>query len=210
MSTENEYNLDRKAASRLLKVSIRTVDRYIKTKKLSTQAINGRIWLSRGEIQNFKSRQSRQAIVDKVDMSTSEMSIDNNVDNVGKTVDKVDNIVVGPRKNRGESGIFKKLYEEVKEELNEKQARLEIANYRVGQLETQVKNSIPLLEYHRENYEKNKAEERLKKDLEERENLVSKLKKQLKYAKFNKRIFLIILLVVLALQPLWLLLNSFE
>ena len=58
------------------------------------------------------------------------------------------------RKENTESALFKALYEGVKEELSEKQERLEIANYRVGQLETQVRNSIPMLEYHRENYEK--------------------------------------------------------
>ena len=207
---EKQHNLDRKTASKLLKVSIRTLDRYVKVKKLSSQIVGGRIWLDREEIADFKGRHERPLEVDKIKLSTSDMSIDNGVDKVDSVEvlnqESVNTVSTRDRKNTQEGGVYKKLYLETKEELREKQERLEIANYRVGQLETQVKNSIPMLEYHRENYDKKKREEDLKSKLKESTSFIKKISFQLHLERFNKRIFLVILLITLALQPLWLLL----
>ena len=207
MDVDN-YKIDRKAASELLNVSLRTVDRYAKSKKLSTVVVDGRVLFNESEIKQFLG--SRQ-VVDSVDMSTGHLSIDNmvdKVDNVDKKgqdfVHSVSTLSTSPKKREGESEVYKKLFSEMKEELHEKQERLEIANYRVGQLENQIKNSIPMLEYHRENYENKKKEETFKIEMEERKNLIEKLVSQIKYEKFSKRIFLIIILIILALQPLWL------
>lgn len=210
-STLNRYSLDRKAASKLLKVSIRTVDRYVKQKKVSNRVVSGRIWLDRAEIEGLRQRRY-------VDMSTPEMSIDTAVDNMDEGVDSdvdnidiidqdyIQNVQTKTRKRSSENKLYKNLYEDLKEEVKEKQERLEIANYRVGQLETQVKNSIPLLEYHRESYANKQREEKIQTRLKSHEKLFKNLASKLKSEKFNKRVFLIVLLITLALQPLWLLL----
>lgn len=211
MSPDNtlaEYNIDRKAASKLLKVSIRTVDRYVKQKKLSTRLIGGRVWLNKAEIRGFRADSDSAGRVDSVNVSTPMVTIDTNSDNM-------DNMEVFDQENvhmlstRGggrekKSGVYKKLYEDLKEEIGEKQERLEIANYRVGQLEAQVKNSIPMLEYHRENFERSQKEETLKQEVIDSKNLIGRLSQKLRYEKITKRVFIFILLMVLALQPLWL------
>ncbi|MDD3861309.1 MAG: hypothetical protein PHP74_00210 [Candidatus Gracilibacteria bacterium] len=209
---ENTYGIDRKAASKLLKVSMRTVDRYVKSKKLSTKFINGRVWLNKKEILGFKERQGVQVDVDEIMVSTSDLSIDSRVDRVDN-VDKVEiideeNFEKFSSKRSGKSvsdEVYKKLYFDAKDELREKQERLEIANYRVGQLEAQVKNSIPLLEYHRENHERKKAEDEFSEKIKESMGTLKKLSLEVKVATFKKRIAMIILFTILALQPLWLL-----
>lgn len=211
MELEKRYNLSRKAASKLLKVSIRTLDRYLKMKKLSTKVVNGRIWLDKDEIEGFDVGRKSATVVDSVDMSTSRVSMDvdmDRVDNVELIDDDIVDMVSTKKRKPFEGSAYKKLYFEMKEDLREKQERLEIANYRVGQLETQVRNSIPMLEYHRETFETKKREEDLQQKLEESTGLMKKLASRIKEEKFSKRIFLIILLAVLALQPLWLLLLS--
>ncbi|PIR54668.1 hypothetical protein COU74_05265 [Candidatus Peregrinibacteria bacterium CG10_big_fil_rev_8_21_14_0_10_36_19] len=168
--------------------------------------IDGRIWLNKEEIANFNN-------VSTVQVSTPKMSIDSRVD----TMDNVDNVDVINQENvdfvstrvkkiNKPSGTYKKLFEELKQELREKQERLEIANYRVGQLESQVRNSIPMLEYHNESFKRTQKEDELKKELVHSTETAKKIAKQLHYEKLNKRIFVIILLIILALQPLWLLL----
>lgn len=205
-----KYNLDRKTASRLLKVSIRTIDRYIKAKKLSTQVIDGRIWLDKKEIGLFKERNSGRSMTEVVDMSTPIMSTDGYMDKVDDMeVINQDSTEFLSTKNKNEkiqNAIYKNLYIELKEEIHEKQERLEIANYRVGQLEAQLKNSIPMLEYHRENYLNKQMEKDFKEKINEQNSLITKISLKLKYEKLNKGIFLIILLIILSLQPLWLLL----
>lgn len=210
---EKQYNLSRKAASKLLKVSIRTLDRYLRMKKLSTRVVNGRIWLDKDEVEGFDVGRRSVVMVDSVDVSTSRVSMDvdvDRVDNVELIDDDTVNMVSTKKRKPVEGSAYKKLYFEMKEDLREKQERLEIANYRVGQLETQVRNSIPMLEYHRETFETKKREEDLQQKLEESTGLMKKLASRIKEEKFSKRIFLIILLAVLALQPLWLLLLSFS
>lgn len=209
-TANSAFNIDRKAASKLLKVSIRTVDRYVKSKKLSTRLIDGRVWLDKSEIEGFKLKKMRPTRVDKNDMSTPRMSIDVDVDKVDNIdiidQENVDFVSTRIKKRKRPSSTYKKLYSELKQELREKQERLEIANYRVGQLEAQVRTSIPMLEYHRENALKRQKETELKQEISKKDQVLQTLARQIRFEKFNKRIFLIILLVVLALQPLWLLL----
>ncbi|MCK9186325.1 hypothetical protein M0P48_02710 [Candidatus Gracilibacteria bacterium] len=209
MQTDNTlstYSLDRKTASRLLKVSIRTLDRYIKAKKLSSRVDSGHIWLNKEEVRKFKSGRLSTVIVDDVDMSTPRMSIDMTM---GTSIDNVDKVEVIEAKDKQkvpkeENEIYKKLYFDVKEELNMKQERLEMANYRVGQLESQLRSSIPMLEFHRDKYQADKEKQELKDKIEIKEKEVKEVFSRVKIERFNKRILLIILLFTLALQPFWL------
>lgn len=206
---QKQYNLDRKAASKLLKISTRTLDRHVKTKKVPAKVIGGRIWFSKADLADYRAEKDNIVIIDSVDMSTPEMSIDNevdNVDNVRQGSVYIDDKASGKssRKERNED-VFKKLFEELKEELKEKQERLEMANYRVGQLENQLRNTVPLLEYNREAEEKKRIEQDLGGKLIRSEDLTAKKTMELRYEKFSKRIYLIILLIILAIQPLWLL-----
>jgi len=199
---EKEYKIDRKAVSKLLKLSMRTVDRYAKSRKLSTSLVNGRILFDRKEILAFR---NKKMSIDRVDMSIDDLSIDNRVDKVdnfevfdqGVVYSDGDSVYSGkPKRHERDEEIYKKLYFEIRDELKEKQDRLEMANYRVGQLENQLKNSMPLLEYHKERDQKAK----------ELEDTRQKITSKLNYETISKRIFLTILLIILALQPLWLLL----
>lgn len=210
--SEKQYNLSREAACRLLKVSIRTVDRYVKAKRLSTMIVDGRIWLSREDVEGFLMSKGAGQVIDNNRVSTADMSSSQPVDDMD-TVEvfnqgSVHKLSTQRRTVRDSSDTFKNLYEELKEEVREKQERLEIANYRVGQLESQVRNSIPMLEYHREHFERQKLEEELRSKLDESSGLIKKLSTKLKYAKLGKRLYIAVLLVILALQPLWLLLLS--
>ncbi len=204
------YNIDRKTASKLLKVSIRTLDRYLKAKKLSSQVVDGRIWLEKGELVRYRADRDRPVMVDKIKVSRVDMSTDVDMDNSDKielvSQDSVDTLSTTPRKkSKINKNVYKKLFAELKEEIQEKQERLEIANYRVGQLETQVRNSVPMLEYHRENYQRSLKEEELGNQLTESADIIKKISTQLRYVKMSKRVYIGIMLVIIALQPLWLL-----
>lgn len=177
-NTKKQYNLSREAASRLLKVSLRTLDRYVKGKKMSSQIVNGRIWLNREEIEEFRVGRDRGVTIDKVDMSIQEMSIDNRVDRVDN-VDKASQEKFTSRPKLNNQNSDRILIE-----------RLIIANYRVGQLEAQIRNSIPMIDYHKENSQRVEIENELREKIS-------------KYKRLAKRIFIILLFIFLALQPLW-------
>ena len=202
-----KYNVDRKAASKLLKISMRTVDRYIKKKVLTAQNVGGRVWLNKDEVYGLVDRERPAGIDMEVDMSTPTTSIDIMGDIQEEYAQRLSTSETRKIVNSADaSHLFKDLYEKTKEELQEKQERLEIANYRVGQLEAQLKNSIPLLEYHRESSEKRLEKARMLEKISSDEKAIKFLGQRIKFEESHKKILFAILLILLALQPLWLLL----
>ncbi len=217
------YDIDRKTASRLLKISVRTVDRYISSSKLSHERRDGRIWLDRKEIKQLK---AQRRVDNAVDMSTARMSIDKediipvdmSIDSEGNTFHAVESedgtieVREMPKKSTQRPNnhsvdedveVYKKLYEELKNELREKEQRLEMANYRVGQLEASLKESVPLLDHKRDLANEQAEKGRLRKDLDSQVMELEMTMNNYREERFNKRIYLILLFILLLLQPLW-------
>lgn len=223
-----QYNIDRRAASKLLKVSVRTVDRYIKKKVLAAQNVGGRVWLDKEDVIKLSGNRFQPpdsfmtqpgyspgsfvgekypTIDSEIDTSTPVMSIDIVGDKFGQKDEQMSTSISSQNvKGAYNSQLYQKLYEDTKGELNEKIERLEIANYRVGQLEAQLKNTIPLLEYHREASEKKMEKAHLLEKIDHAETTVRALSQKISFERYNKKVVFTILLIILALQPLWLLL----
>lgn len=212
-----QYNIDRRAASKLLKVSVRTVDRYIKKKVLTAQNVGGRVWLDKEDVVKLSGNRFQipdsfigekySTIDSRIDTSTPIMSIDVTADKTGQKDEQMSTSISSQNvKGAYNSQLYQKLYEDTKGELNEKIERLEIANYRVGQLEAQLKNTIPLLEYHREASEKKLEKAKLLEKIDHAETTVRALSQKISFERYNKKVVFTILLIILALQPLWLLL----
>ena len=216
------FDIDRKTASRLLKISLRTVDRYIEAQKLSHERRDGRVWLDKKELSQLKTQRrvdivkSRMSI-DKMDLIPVDMSIDND----GNTVHTVysENSSRKPRTPNSHSResdeninaeleLLKKLYAQLQEELKAKEQRLEVSNYRLGQLEARIKESIPLLEYKRGIATEQAEKTRLRKDLDARLMELDMEKNNFREEKFNKTVYLILLFILLLLQPLWFLIPA--
>lgn len=203
------YDIDRKKASKLLKLSMRTIDRYIVNKKLSIERRDGRIWLDINEIKQFRQRKRQNAVNDA--------DIDKSIDNyhektVDMSIDGVElmshaHINTNNEKKESSEVVYKKLFEELQTELKIKQERLEGANYRVGQLEAQLKESVPLLDYQRALGQEKAVQEKLQKDIGELEEKSEKMLQNLKEQKLDKKVYLIFLFLLILLQPLWLFLS---
>ena len=210
--------IDRKTASRLLKVSIRTVDRYIRSKKLPMEVRDGRIWLNKGQVLKMRGARDSRQQVDSVD---SEMSIDKGVSTpVDMSIDNdhsvstPDNEQTATRKvitphgqEENSQNIYKKLFEELQTDLKEKQERLEGANYRVGQLEALLKDAVPLNDHNRLLIAERTEKQNLEADVSSLAQTAEHLTERLKDEKFTKKVFLIFLFIIMLLQPLWLILS---
>lgn len=219
---KNMYDIDRKTASKLMKVSVRTVDRYIVVKKLSIEKRDGRIWLDKKEVLRMRANarvDSGRGVID------GEMSMDKRVKNVGGgflgSVDMLSTSEEGSgdgnentfrvvtrrgelSSSENEEKVFKKLFEELRQELKEKQERLEGANYRVGQLEGLLKDSVPLPDHQKLLLAERSEIEKLKQAIEPLEYQSRHLETVLKDERLNKRVYLILLFILMLLQPLWL------
>jgi hypothetical protein len=206
------YNVDRKTASKLLKVTTRTVDRWIASNRLSIEKRDGRIWLSRKELDEMRSRIK----VDRESMSTPDLSMDKSVStSVDMSIDAVhvmsdeEKLPKSPRAQntyKGEDGVYKKLFEESQQELKVKQERLEGANYRVGQLEAMLKEAIPLLEHQKMVVQERNQKEQAQNAIIEMSANLNTTETKLKDEKLNRKVFMIFLFIIMLLQPLWLLL----
>jgi len=205
------FNIDRKSASRLLKISVRTVDRYIKSGKLPSEQREGRIWLNKSDVTKLK---TRRGVWTSVDTMGTEMSIDNkgssyvgmSIDN-GNSVSIVKGVKRASKANITGESVYQKLFEELQAELKEKQERLEGANYRVGQLEGILKENIPRLEHNRLLLMERAEKQEIQIQHESLKIEYDHTREKLRDEKLSKRVFLIFLFIIMLLQPLWLVLS---
>jgi hypothetical protein len=221
--------LDRKQAAEVLKVSVRTIDRYIQRGLLSTDQLNGRIFIKYKDLKPLINQKNlKDRYLEEIDSQQFEGNYTNREvqpeiesvsDNKEASIDTSEFKQISELKQAHDQSIYKKLYEELQEELKQKQERLEGANYRVGQLEGLLKESVPLIEYRKAlavEGEKRSELEELLNDFEKDNELLNQtvdakrqeleqLSEKLQIERFNKKVFIIILIVLFLLQPLWLL-----
>lgn len=135
-SPENHFTVPREEAASLLGVSTRTLDRYLTTGRLKSKLIDRKILVHAVELARLKKRLNRKQH--------------------GKSTKKTFHRVRKERvrmqsavsvNNDPAEKVFRELHATVSAELKVKQERLEAASFRVGQLEAQLKNSVPLLEH---------------------------------------------------------------
>ena len=208
---ESTNLIDRKTASKMLKTSMRTIDRYRQKGMLSTAIMENKIYLKKKEIEDFINRHSRQSEKTFVSIDSSRDSRDKNVDNVENDnigdVGKKDDVKTQFHQHDRELDLveyYKKMYEEISGELREKQSKLEGANYRVGQLESQLRWSVPLIEHQQETKKLLLDGEHFKKVAAGQEEMAKKAGKNFYIERLNKRIYLGLVLALILLQPLWL------
>lgn len=172
MEANTSSYIDRKAASEILHVSVRTIDRYIRSGKLWALSENGRIWLDKKEILKFTpGRQQGE-----------KTSID--------------------RPLSREHDFYRDLYEEARRGLNDYQQKLQQANYRIGQLESQIIHPLPAR--NPEHHENLLSTELLRKEIQDREKELVGFKELLKRERSSRIIFSILVYLLLALLPaLW-------
>ncbi|MBD3328217.1 hypothetical protein GF340_02820 [Candidatus Peregrinibacteria bacterium] len=194
--------IDRKTAAKQLKVSIRTVDRYIKSGKLKTEKDNGRIWLYKKEIGRIQSRHK----VDNVDNGMSIDKVDSSATKNVHSLSTPKTQKTAKESKKSDNDVYKKLYEELHEEAKINRKRLEAANYRVGQLEAMVKESIPILDHQKLLADQTTARLNAETEMETALNTLENAKKTIKEMKISKRIYFYALFIFLLLQPLWLIL----
>jgi hypothetical protein len=215
------YNIDRKTASRMLNVSIRTIDRYLSSGRLESIKNNGRIWISKADVLSLSHQQS----FDGQDTTRQHRHVDNIADRVRETI-VLEPDVMAEIKETSNVDTFKDLYEKTQNELTEKQSLLDQATYRIAQLEAQIENMVPMLEFKKQQQllsesadqymkaveiEETKRKEMARQllgELEKKKVQIRTKEKELDTERLNKAIFAVILFVILSMQPiLWILLK---
>ena len=215
MTTTSTIYVDRDEASTILKVSTRTVDRYIRKHKFKTRKDGRRVLMKRADIDKLIQEQIGQFIDEKnakLDNKISEQKAVQNTTSITVKDVKVEAVKKQTKDEKAakEEAVYKNLYTEAKKELKEKQERLDAATYRVGQLESQVKTMVPMLEFSK----KEKELKEVKGVIEQKEidklQVVNKMENKLKNERMAKWVYLSLVGMLLVLEPILFLFWAFS
>jgi hypothetical protein len=133
------YSITREDAAAKLGISTRTIDRYVKRKKLRTKLSPSRtILIHEKDLAKFKTQATSKTNKKTPNSSQFKKS-------PKPEMPQAEAIEVSSE--AAEEKIFRELYDEASRDLKAKQEKLEAASFRVGQLEAQLKSSVPLLEF---------------------------------------------------------------
>ncbi|MFH0837880.1 MAG: helix-turn-helix domain-containing protein [Patescibacteria group bacterium] len=201
--------VDREEASEILKVSTRTVDRYIRKFRFKTRKDGRRVLIKKVDVDKIIEEHIgqfvdiRSTIFDKREEQTKAI---NNTSDVALKDIKVESV----RKSEKEEEVYKGLYHEAKNELKEKQERLDAATYRVGQLESQVKTMVPMLDYTHKEKELKEAKTAIEQKELEKLQEIRRMEHKLKTERVAKWIYLSLVGLLLVAEPVLFLFWAFS
>ena len=205
-ATLQKFTLSRKQAADFLEISTRSLDRYIRDRKLSARKKGGSILLSEEEIQNFKvARFQNIHGVSPKGLGRVHRHVNNaapvTIDaETGDIEEEKMEMSVSPKSSQRDQ-VFEELYEISRKEVKEVHNKLEAAHYRLGQLETQLKHSVPLLDYQEKSELIKEQESMIQGKLRRQEETVEILEQELRSERLNKNIYIGLLFGLLALFP---------
>lgn len=135
-SQKDVYTTSREEAAVILGVSTRTIDRYLKGGRLKYKTDGRTILVNAEELTGLAAKFAAKKKIKQTRQAQARTQAARSAPTATVTMES----------NHDEK-IFRELYTDTLTELKAKQEKLEAASFRVGQLESQLKNSVPLLEY---------------------------------------------------------------
>ena len=144
------FNIERKEAAAMIGVSMRTIDRYIRSGRLAHKKVGYNVFVARDELEKIINRRTHDFMSMDVGFDREEEEHQHQ-QNPEYTFENSDST------GAFEVLVYKSLYEGTKKELFDKQKEVEILNFRLGEVELKLRDSIPLLAFN-ENLEKSKED----------------------------------------------------
>jgi len=206
----SKTHIDRDEASKILKVSTRTVDRYLRKYKFKTRKDGRRVLIRRTDVDKIIQDQIGHYVESNVAQTTATPESTTAIANVKVKDIKVEEVKKKDSTEKTEEKVYKELYGELKKENKEKQERLEAATYRVGQLETQIKNTVPLLDFTRKEKELKEAQIVLEQKAVESNLVIGKMEKKLKAERIAKWMYISLVGLLLVAEPILFLFWAFS
>jgi len=176
--------ITRQEAASLLHVSLRTLDRYIRRKKIKTKREGKNVLILEKDI---------LPLVQNIPVE-QEVYQDSSGDVVPDTREEDKEYALVPQST---AILFKRLFEEAQRQIEKKEEKIEMLNYKLGQMEAKLKQSIPLLEHKESTLD---ATEKIK----EQERILLSVSQKVKMLTMVKNVYLILLMMlVISLPFLW-------
>lgn len=188
------YNINRQEAADILWISTRSIDRYIKSWKIRSEKDWKIVMLNSDDIKalNWESVIKHKIIVND--------EINNNYMDENKLEENTNTWVVKKSEYEKVLVTFEKMYSGFREEIREKDQRIEKLAMELWQAREQKNNSIDIMEYKKIQFlseeSKSNLSNEIEKGIQEKINII----KELKYEKTTNKLliaFIVILFVIL-------------
>ena len=135
------FSLDRDSASRRLGVSSRTIDRHIQAERIRTRRIGKKMFLEEDDVEALRMADPARREEDYIVISD---------DNKQKEMPEIMSSSQGlmdPKQNNAALSEIIRIYEDARSLIAEKDATIQSLSYKLGKIESELENSVPVLEY---------------------------------------------------------------
>jgi len=197
------YSIPRKEAWEIAWISLRTLDRYVLSKKIDYKKIKWRVLFCKEDLVEIKNEKNIET-VEEVNTNFDFKKEKTEHKTVKIPENKSENILpqnfwemVKMVQITAERDSFKTMFEIANKDLKEKQNQLEQANFKLWEL--LAKKDLPKLEL---KWKSEKISD-LQKKLKENEEITKSLKNEISFQKFIKTVFVIILLLTVSILSFW-------
>lgn len=174
------FTIDREDGATMLSISTRTLDRYIRAGKIRAKKRGKKVFLHSEDVLKLKDGTLAETI-SHVHVHEDEVALEPMTQFVTKP------LIVS----------YKELYEESKALLTRKDELIQDLSYRLGNLETELKNSIPMLEYKKATFLLESSQSKGEDERKDLTHKVEKLADEIKKEQNTNMILIIVLSFVL-------------
>ncbi len=136
------FSLDREAASRRLGVSSRTIDRHIQAGRIRTRRIGKKMFLEEEDIELIRMADPSRREEDYIVITDNNKTMDNPEIMTSNTL-----VVDSQKNNNAALAEIVRIYEDARAVIAEKDSTIQALSYKLGKAETELSNSIPIIEY---------------------------------------------------------------
>lgn len=135
---ESTYSVDREWAATLLGVSTRSIDRYIKSNKIRSRKLGKKLYLHDEDIERLRAGGIQEDFVIMAGDSSQYADVQD---------EAVVTLHSNPKHTMRDMVNYRDLYDQANEKIAVKDKMIQELSYRLGQAETELKNTISLSEY---------------------------------------------------------------
>ena len=186
------FSLDRDGASRRLGVSSRTIDRHIQAGRIRTRRIGKKMFLEEDDVEGLRMSDPSRREEDYIIIHDDEREIPEIVDTKAKNK----NVETVSHPNAGLTELVR-IYEDARSLIAEKDATIQDLSYKLGKIETELANSVPVLEYKKNAFLLESAKSKSDTDADILSKKISTLESEV--GKRNSAIITLVILFILVL-----------
>lgn len=186
------FSLDRESASRRLGVSSRTIDRHIQAERIRTRRIGKKMFLEEDDVEALRMADPARREEDYIVISD---------ENTQKTMPEIvssSQNLMDPKQNNAALAEIVRIYEDARGLIAEKDATIQNLSYKLGKIESELSNSVPVLEYKKTTFLLENAKSKSDSDADTLSSKITHLESEI--SKRNSALITLVILFILVLS----------